>query len=39
MNKINKMNVAKIFLKEDEFGCDINPIELKEGEQVRGHTI
>ena len=38
MNKIHKMNVTKIELK-DEIDCDINPNDVKEGESIRGHTI
>ena len=38
MNKIQKMNVHKIELK-DEIDCDICPNEMREGEAVRGHTI
>lgn len=39
MNKIHKLNVAKIYLKEDDLLCDINPSELKEGDTIKGHTI
>ena len=32
------MNVAKIYLKEDEIN-EINPNEFKEGEIIKGHVI